>query len=203
MSTPGRPKRDQRAVLRLPTEPSRSSLASGRGPARVCDLPLNMTGTCPCTSLGRLVKSSPPRSRTARHSTPRLPIKEQPLRRFCICAARAYFCMTDGKLSREQVRRRILDNLSWGNLPYRVIEPLPPLAVPHPPPRVQPSASEKPPERPRAPAKQLARKLITSIPFLGRAAIVLMTPLLLPLSIAGALATRLHSALRRIDNLIR
>jgi hypothetical protein len=77
--------------------------------------------------------------------------------------------MMDGKLTRELVRRRLVDNLDWGNLPYRVIEPLPPLArsaapeTPH-------GAPEEPLERPKGHAKRLITRLVTSIPFLGRAA---------------------------------
>lgn len=111
--------------------------------------------------------------------------------------------MTDAKLSRDQVRRRILDNLSWGHLPSHVIEPLPPLAVPPSPPSVPTVEPAKPPQQPGSPAKQYAKKLITMIPLLGRVAIALMLPLLLPLNLAGALARRLQNVTRRIDGLIR
>jgi hypothetical protein len=111
--------------------------------------------------------------------------------------------MMNAKLSRDHIRRRILDNLNWGNLPYHVIEPLPPLVSPPPPPSIPASEPPKPPPQPRSAVKQFAKKLVTTIPFLGRVAIVLMMPLLLPLSMAGALAGRLQSVTRRIDHLIR
>jgi hypothetical protein len=111
--------------------------------------------------------------------------------------------MMDDKLSRELIRRRILDNLSWGNLPYHVIEPLPPLVTPPPPPSIAVPRVEKTPGQPRSPAKKVAKKMITSIPFLGRAAIVLLTSLLWPLTLAGALSDRLQNLTRRIDDLIR
>jgi hypothetical protein len=111
--------------------------------------------------------------------------------------------MMNAKLSRDHVRRRILDNLSWGNLPYHVIEPLPPLVAPAPPPSIPVSEPPKPPQQPPAPVKQFAKKLIITTPFLGRVAIVLLMPLLLPLRMAGALAVRLQNLMRRIDGLIR
>ena len=112
--------------------------------------------------------------------------------------------MMNAKLSRDQIRRRILDNLNWGNLPYHVIEPLPPLVTPPPaPPSIPASEPPKPLPQPRSAVKQFAKKLVTTIPFLGRVAIVLITPLLLPLSMAGALAGRLQNISRRIGHLIR
>jgi hypothetical protein len=111
--------------------------------------------------------------------------------------------MLDSKLGREHIRRRILDNLGWGNLPYHVIEPLPPLVVSPPPPSIPVTIPAIPPQRPRSSARQWAKKLITSIPLLGRVAIALMMPVLLPLSLAGALSTRLQHITRRIDELIR
>src|SRR5262249_19751216 len=101
------------------------------------------------------------------------------------------------------IRRRILDNLSWGNLPYHVIEPLPPVVVPPSPPIISASVPEKPLGRPSWPAKQLVKRLITSIPILGKAAIVLMMTFLLPLSLDAGLSTRLQNLTRRIDNLSR
>jgi hypothetical protein len=111
--------------------------------------------------------------------------------------------MTDGKLSREQIRRRILDNLSWGNMPYHVIEPLPPVVVPPPRPSIPVSIAVPAPERPRPLAKRVARRFITSVPFVGRAAIILLIPLLWSLSATGTLANRLQSITRRIENLIQ
>lgn len=89
--------------------------------------------------------------------------------------------MMDGKLSREHIRRRILDNLSWGNLPNRVIEPLPSLLIAPPPPSLPINITDRPPERPISPAKRFAKKLLGSIPLLGRVAIVVLMPLLWPL----------------------
>ena len=126
--------------------------------------------------------------------------------------------MMNAKLSRDQIRRRLLDNLDWANLPHHVIEPLPPLVSPPPPPSIPASEPPKPPPHPtlspklggegrvrgpRSAVKQFAKKLVTTIPFLGRVAIVLITPLLLPLSMAGELAGRLQSITRRIDHLTR
>jgi len=123
--------------------------------------------------------------------------------------------MMNAKLSRDQIRRRILDNLNWGNLPHHVIEPLPPLVSPPPPPSIPASEPPRPPPHPalspkfggegrvRGAVTQFAKKLVSTIPFLGRVAIVLIMPLLLPLSMAGALAGRLQSITRRIDHLTR
>ena len=114
--------------------------------------------------------------------------------------------MMDSKLSREQIRRRILDNLSWGNLPYHVIEPLPPVVVPPPPPpppSIPVCIVVAEPEQPRSLAKRVAKRLITSVPFLGRAAIAFLMPLLWSLSATGTLANRLQSITRRIANLIQ
>jgi hypothetical protein len=106
--------------------------------------------------------------------------------------------MMDGKLSREHIRRRILDNLNWANLPYQVVEALP---LPLPPPNLPANTVEKPSEQPTSSAKHWAHRLITSIPFLGRVAIVIMMPVLLPLSAAGTLAARLQNAMRKIEEL--
>jgi hypothetical protein len=118
------------------------------------------------------------------------------------CEGGARLAMTDGKLSRDQIRRRILDNLSWGDLPNLVIEPLPPVAVPPPPPSIPVAIAEAAPERPRSLATRVAKKLITSVPFLGRAAIVFLTPLLWSLSVTGTQTSRLQSLTRKIENLI-
>lgn len=105
----------------------------------------------------------------------------------------------DAELSRAQVRRRILDNLRWGQLPHRVIEPLPPLvAAPSPP-----SSPAPEPVPPRAPIKRWVKQLIAMVPFLGKVAIALLAPLVWPLHLAGALANRLQNVSRRIDHLIR
>jgi hypothetical protein len=96
--------------------------------------------------------------------------------------------MMDGKLSRAQIRRRILDNLAWGNVPHLVIEPLPPAVLLPPPPSTPVEIPEKPPApRSASPAKRLARRLITSIPFLGRVALVVVVALMQPLIWKGVL----------------
>ncbi|HLJ95323.1 MAG TPA: hypothetical protein VKU02_19245 [Gemmataceae bacterium] len=110
--------------------------------------------------------------------------------------------MMQANLTRDQLRRRIQDNLRWGRLAHHVIEPLPPLVVP-PPPNIPVSEPAKPLLQPHRPVKQLAKRLITTIPFLGRAAIILLLPMLVPLRAAGALGSRLQNIAQRIDHLLR
>jgi hypothetical protein len=78
--------------------------------------------------------------------------------------------MINGSLSRDQVHRRILDNLSWNHLPSRVIEPLPAVVAPATPPNPPVTTTDKPRRQPRSSAKRLVKKLLSAMPFLGKVA---------------------------------
>jgi hypothetical protein len=106
------------------------------------------------------------------------------------------------KLSRDHIRRRILHNLEWGNLPFHVIEPLPP-QVSTPQPAIPSSEPPSPPQQPRSALKQFVKNMVTSVPFLGRMAVVLIMSVRLPLRLAGALAGKLQNVAGRIDHLTR